>query len=58
MLDKKASRKRRAAKTRVRIARQEAVRLTVHRTNLNIYAQVIDATGGKVLASALSLIHI
>ena len=55
MLDKKASRKRRAAKTRVRIARQEAVRLTVHRTNLHIYAQVIDATGGKVLASASTL---
>jgi large subunit ribosomal protein L18 len=55
MLDKKASRQRRAAKTRVRIARQEAVRLTVHRTNQNIYAQVVDATGGKVLASASTL---
>ena len=55
MLDKKASRQRRAAKTRVRIARQEAVRLTVHRTNQNIYAQVVDASGGKVLASASTL---
>ena len=54
-MDKIASRQRRAAKTRVRIARQEAVRLTVHRTNQNIYAQVIDASGGKVLASASSL---
>ena len=42
-MDKKASRNRRAAKTRVRIGRQGAVRLTVHRTNSHIYAQVIDA---------------
>jgi large subunit ribosomal protein L18 len=54
-MDKKASRARRAAKTRVRITRQNAVRLTVHRTNLHIYAQVIDATGGKVLATASTL---
>jgi large subunit ribosomal protein L18 len=54
-MDKKASRQRRAAKTRVRIIRQGAARLTVHRTNLHIYAQVIDATGGKVLASASTL---
>jgi len=31
-----------------------AVRLTVHRSNLHIYAQVIDRDGGKVLASASS----
>jgi large subunit ribosomal protein L18 len=54
-MDKKASRIRRAAKTRVRIVRQGAVRLTVHRTNQHIYAQVVDATGGKVLASASTL---
>ena len=54
-MDKRASRIRRAAKTRVRIIRQNAARLTVHRTNLHIYAQVIDATGGKVLATASSL---
>ena len=54
-MDKKISRQRRAAKTRVRIGRQGAIRLTVHRTNLHIYAQVIDATGGKVLASASTL---
>ena len=55
MIDKKISRKRRAAKTRARIHRQEAVRLTVHRTNLHIYAQVIAADGAKVLASASTL---
>ena len=52
MTDKKPSRLRRAAKTRVRIRRQEAVRLTVHRTNQHIYAQVVAADGAKVLASA------
>jgi large subunit ribosomal protein L18 len=52
MNDKKTSRQRRAAKTRATIARLKATRLTVHRTNLHIYAQVIDATGQKVLASA------
>ena len=52
MKDKKTSRTRRAAKTRARIRRQEAVRLAVHRTNLHIYAQVIAADGSKVLASA------
>jgi large subunit ribosomal protein L18 len=52
MIDKKSSRLRRAAKTRATIARLKAVRLTVHRTNTHIYAQVIDATGSKVLAAA------
>ena len=52
-MDKKASRIRRAAKTRVRIGRQGAARLTVHRTNSHIYAQVINE--GKVLASASTL---
>ena len=54
MLNKNESRQRRARKTRVRIAGQKAVRLAVHRTNLHIYAQVISADGGKILASASS----
>ena len=54
-MEKKISRLRRAAKTRVRIIRQSAARLMVHRTNLHIYAQVIDASGGKVIASASTL---
>jgi large subunit ribosomal protein L18 len=54
-MDKKVSRLRRAAKTRARIVRQEVARLAVHRTNQHIYAQVIDSTGGKVLASASTL---
>jgi large subunit ribosomal protein L18 len=52
MIDKNVSRLRRAAKTRAIIARLKAVRMTVHRTNTHIYAQVIDATGSKVLAAA------
>ena len=55
MLNKKASRQRRARKTRARIAEQRTVRLAIHRTNLHIYAQIISACGGKILASASSL---
>ncbi len=55
MLNKIESRQRRARKTRARIAEQKTVRLAVHRTNLHIYAQVISADGGKVLASASSI---
>lgn len=52
MIDKKISRLRRAAKTRATIARLKATRLTVLRTNSHIYAQIIDASGSKVLAAA------
>jgi large subunit ribosomal protein L18 len=46
------SRKRRAAKTRKRIGVLQARRLCVHRTPQHIYAQIIDADGGHVLAAA------
>ena len=52
MIDKKISRMRRAAKTRATIARLKTVRMTVHRTNTHIYAQILDASGAKVLAAA------
>jgi large subunit ribosomal protein L18 len=55
MLNKKETRQRRARKTRARIAENKTARLAVHRTNLHIYAQVISADGGSVLASASSL---
>ena len=55
-LNKKDQRQRRARQTRVRIAtdiaRNGAARLTVFRSNLHIYASVISADSGKVLASA------
>ena len=54
-MDKKETRLRRARKTRAKIAELKAVRLSVHRTNGHIYAQVIDAAGDKVLAFASSL---
>jgi large subunit ribosomal protein L18 len=52
MLNKKEQRLRRSRQTRARIALQGVERLTVFRTNLHIYASVISADGGKVLASA------
>ena len=52
MLTKKEQRLRRARQTRIRIAQQSAVRLTVNHTNLHIYAAVISDDGTKVLASA------
>lgn len=55
MIDKKQARLRRARKTRAKIAELKAVRLSVHRTNSHIYAQVISTCGSKVLASASSL---
>jgi large subunit ribosomal protein L18 len=55
MIDKKASRIRRAKATRQRIALERVNRLAVHRTNLNIYAAVISPDGGRVLASASTL---
>jgi large subunit ribosomal protein L18 len=52
MLEKRVSRLRRARQTRAKIAELKAVRLTVHRSNCHIYAQVIDPNGSKVLAAA------
>lgn len=52
MINKKQNRLRRAGATRARIKLQKVVRLSVHRTNLHIYAQIISAEGDRVLASA------
>jgi len=52
MLTKKEQRLRRARQTRIRIATQGVARLTVNRTNLHIYAQLISDDGAKVLATA------
>ena len=54
MRDKNPARLRRARQTRLKIREIGAVRLTVHRTNLHIYAQVTSPAGEKVLASASS----
>jgi large subunit ribosomal protein L18 len=52
MSDKKTARLRRARQTRIRIRDNAAARLTVHRTNGHIYAQIISPAGDKVLAAA------
>ena len=54
-MNKRDARVRRARKTRVRIAEQQATRLTVGRSNSHIYAQIIAPAGDKVLASASTL---
>ena len=54
-MDKKASRQRRARKTRARIRELGRPRLCIHRTPRHIYAQVIDGSGDKVLVCASTL---
>ena len=55
MKQKNPSRLRRARQTRLKIREVGAVRLTVHRTNVHIYAQITTPGGDKVLASASSV---
>ena len=55
MSKKNLSRLRRARQTRIRIRENAAVRLTVHRTNAHIYAQITSPAGDKVLATASSV---
>jgi len=52
MMSKKEQRLRRSRQARIRIAGQGVARLTVHRTNLHIYAAVVSGDGDRVLASA------
>jgi len=51
-MEKNIRRLRRARTTRAKIAELGVVRLSVHRSNTHIYAQLIDASGGKVMTSA------
>jgi large subunit ribosomal protein L18 len=51
-MEKKVARLRRAKKTRSHIKRMGVPRLTVHRSGRHIYAQVIAAEGGSVIAAA------
>ena len=55
MSAKNLARIRRARQTRLKIREVGAVRLTVHRTNTNIYAQITSSSGDKVLATASSV---
>lgn len=54
-MDKKSARLRRAKKARAHIRRLGVARLTVHRSGRHIYAQVISAEGGNVVAAASTL---
>ena len=54
-MDKKSQRLRRARRARFKIRELGATRLCVHRTPRHIYAQVISADGGQVLAQASTL---
>jgi len=54
-MDKKASRIRRARRTRAKISELAVPRLSVHRTPRHIYAQVIAPNGSEVIASASTL---
>ena len=51
----KVSRLRRARRTRMRITLLRVCRLSVHRSNKNIYAQVFDEANQKVLATASTI---
>ena len=55
MNDKKSSRQRRARRGRMKMRELGATRLSVTRTPRHIYAQVLSADGGTVLAQASTL---
>lgn len=55
MASKKQARLRRARRSRGKISRLNAVRLSVYRTPRHFYAQVFDPSGSRVLASASTL---
>ena len=55
MSHKHRARLRRARATRLKNRQVAAARLTVHRTNAHIYAQITSSAGDKVLATASTL---
>lgn len=52
MIDKKIARQRRARRSRAHIREMGMPRLSVHRTDQHLYAQVIGPDGGTILAAA------
>lgn len=54
-MNKKQNRLRRARRGRAKIRSLGVNRLSIHRTSQHIYAQVFDASGSKVIASACTL---
>lgn len=51
-ITKKQRRMRRAVKVRAKIRELGVARLCIHRTPRHMYAQVLDASGGRVIAAA------
>ncbi len=54
-MEKKLKRLRRGRATRAQIRKLGMTRLSVYRTSQHTYAQVIDTSGGRVLAAASTL---
>ncbi|MBO0613180.1 MAG: 50S ribosomal protein L18 [Candidatus Thiothrix putei] len=54
-MDKKTSRIRRGKRSRMKMRELRVNRLSIHRTSLHIYAQVVTSDGSQVLASASTL---
>jgi len=54
-MNKKASRLRKARRTRLKLRELNHTRLCVYRTPKHIYAQVISGDGSKVIAAASTL---
>jgi large subunit ribosomal protein L18 len=54
-MNKLQARKRRGLKTRKKIQELKMVRLCIHRTAQHTYAQIIDPSASKVIASASTL---
>lgn len=54
-MDKKQQRQRRAKRTRAKIRELRVNRLCVHRTPRHIYAQIISAEDGSVVAAVSTL---
>ena len=54
-MEKKTARLRRAKSTRAHIRELAVARLSVHRSNQHLYAQVFAADGSRVIAAASTL---
>ncbi|EQD53109.1 Ribosomal protein L18, bacterial [mine drainage metagenome] len=54
-MEKNIARLRRAKSTRAHIRKLEVARLSVHRSNQHLYAQVFSASGDRVIAAASTL---
>lgn len=55
MLNLKEKRIRRSLKTRIKIAELGVIRLSIHRSNSHIYAQLIDDKNNKIITCASTL---